>query len=100
MKLSSAQNDLGEDRVNVLEAGRPVDDDVLQRELLERALLYQADLVRGDDHVEALWQQARRDRFRAFFLAACQQDCVHVGRVHPANSRAQFRIVDLKATAR
>lgn len=49
-------NDLTEHRVDVLDAMGLVDDDVLPSELLERALLAKAELVRGDEDVERLRQ--------------------------------------------
>lgn len=49
-------NDLTEHRVDVLDAVRFVDDDVLPGELLESALLAEAELVRGDEDVEGLRQ--------------------------------------------
>lgn len=51
-------DDLGEHRVDVLDAVSLVDEDVLPRKLLERRLLAQAELVGGDENVEVL----RKDR--------------------------------------
>jgi hypothetical protein len=47
-------DDLGEDGVDVLDAMRLVDDDVLPRQFLERRLLALADLVGGDADVKVL----------------------------------------------
>ena len=58
---------------------RLVDDDVLERELLQCRLLDEADLVRRDQHVEVLWEEARRDDLRALLFAAGEEDGVHVG---------------------
>jgi hypothetical protein len=71
-------HDLREDAVRVLDAVRLVNDDVLERELLERALLDQAELVRGHDDLERLWEQPLRDDLRAFLLRALQDDDVDV----------------------
>lgn len=54
-------NDLTEHRVDVLDAVRLVDDDVLPRELLERALLAEAELVRRDEDVKVLGEDLLLD---------------------------------------
>jgi hypothetical protein len=51
-------NDLGEDAVRVLDPVRLVDDDVLEAQLLDSALLDQAELIRGDEHLEVDRQYA------------------------------------------
>jgi hypothetical protein len=71
-------HDLREDAVRVLDAVRLVNDDVLERELLERALLDQAELVRGHDDLERLREQPLRDDLRTFLLRALQDDDVDV----------------------
>ncbi|KAI3476086.1 hypothetical protein L1887_62392 [Cichorium endivia] len=75
-------HDLGEHRVDVLDAVRLVNDDVLPRELLERALFAQAHLVGGDEHVKVLGQQVFVDDLVALLLGALEGDHVEAG--HPA----------------
>ena len=90
-------DDLAEHRVDVLDAMRLVDDDVLPRELLERTLLAQAELVRRDQDVEVLREnlvldddglrvQRQRVRFQLgnsgtypLLLAAAEHDDVEAG---------------------
>jgi hypothetical protein len=64
-------HDLGQQRIDVLDAVRLVDDDILETELLEGRFLDEADLVGCDADFEVLRDEAVRDDVRALFFCAC-----------------------------
>ena len=67
-------------RVRVLDAVGLVDDDVLEAQLLEGALLNQAQLVSRDAHVEVLRKQAVRDQLCALVLGTRQRENIKARR--------------------
>ena len=73
-------NDFGEDGVDVLDAVRLVDDDVLERELLECALLDETDLVGGDADFKVLGDEAARHNLRTLLLRPSEDDGLEIGR--------------------
>ena len=75
-------NDFREDGVDVLDAVRLVDDDVLERELLECRALNQAQLVSSDADFEILRQQSVRDASRAFLFGSSHDCDIKVWRPH------------------
>jgi hypothetical protein len=79
--------------IDVFDAVRLVDDDVLERELLEGGLLDETNLIRRHADFEVLRDEAGRDDLRALLRAAKDDD-------HCLNSRAQFWRVDLGTTTR
>jgi hypothetical protein len=89
---------LRQEGVNVLDAVRFADDDVLEHELLEGGLLDEADLVAR--HTSKSWGMSR------FAIMSARSSFVPVrtkmltSEVHCLNSRAQFWRVDLGTTMR
>lgn len=66
---------------------RFVNDNVLERELLECRLLNQAYLIRCDEHIKVLWNEPVRDEIGTFFLRSRQKYCVHIWRPLPEFTR-------------
>jgi hypothetical protein len=69
---------LREDRVDVLDSVRLINNDVLETELLEHTFLDQTDFVARDADLEILRQKATRDNFRTLFLGAREKANVEV----------------------
>jgi hypothetical protein len=69
---------LREDRVDVLDSVRLINDDILETELLEYTFFDQADFVARDADLEVLRQKASCDNFRALFLGAREKGNVEV----------------------
>lgn len=71
----SAHN-LGKDGVDILDTMGLVDDDILERKFLERALFDETYLVASDAHVKVLGYQTCRDDFSTFLLRSGQEHYV------------------------
>jgi len=62
---------------------RLVDDNVIERELLEGALLDETNLIRRHADLKVLRDEAGRDGLRTLLLSAAKDDDVHVRRPLP-----------------
>lgn len=67
-----------EDRVDILDSVRFINNDILETELLEHTFLDQTDFVARDADLELLRQKAARNNFRALFLCAREKGNVEV----------------------
>lgn len=68
-------DDLGQDRVDILDPMRLINDDVLPGQLFERGFLALADLVRSDTHIEPLSQDRLLANGGTLILVTAEDDC-------------------------